>query len=1018
MKFRDIQKRAFFLLFLLLTSYSISFAAIRDLTGKMAGYALFIGMPNVAVLKDLTSQKTFTVQCLIASDKLGEAQKLLRDNQLSGYVTAVSFKNSPLPYVKNIFDVAIIGDQAVMTSLGVTKDEILRILTPEGVLLTGSSPTWIKEIKPASSGVSQTKHDVNIAAGRSFSDDSDLQLPFEMRWVNGPRWAQTLTQGLIAQVSAGGVEYMVTRLAMSNEYVGTHTGWETPLAPMKIVARNAFNGLILWEAPCDLTRTGQEPQKRVAADNNRFYCTNVNKVIGYNKYTGQKEIETPVYDGISFIGITGNSLLVGTSATLYGHSLTNGSLVWNYPLSNALKNWFEANGKIFLHLTANITVLNSQSGTLVYSKPVSELPGLIGILTTRNNILGILCESKFYAYSQSENKQLWSGDLSKNYGGIPSFRIYDNNIQVGLDVFSLTTGAKVTSYSKMANIYTKCQYPATTPKYIVDTRINVFSIDSTLQKSYPFTRTPCNSGVFIANGLIYGTPEDCVCNPNQIMANLAIGSSSKEATAADFTTVRQPIKGNGVSPTTSSSNSNDWPTTYGNQQRGLSTKAVGPTTLNLMNTKVVTNSPRDGAVSVSWRSSGTFGLTAPVVAGGIIHVADVEGGIVHAISETTYNTIWTFTAEGKISSAPTIEKGHCVFSSHDGYIYCLQADNGNLIWKNRVAPIEKRIPAFGLFESPWPVASGVAIVNDTVFGVGGHSSVGEGGFAVAAFKLSDGTMHYGTQLSGAASHNWGLADLLTVEGSTVWMRYFKIGKNASNYFTSNNDRIEGSRLGLLDYAVSFRMHNSWRSGMVTTVFERTGNDVTQVTHNGRIISFDESQVLVAGALKAKPFADDQQVELHARNSSTPIWTYPYGSGKSVLGAAMYSNACVIILGTYSVPMTVSSADVILLNRTDGTVVKTLKISDEPVFSGMALKDRKIYLSTRSGNLLTIGDGPGTATATPLLSRKQAAPGHCLYDIKGRRIESVLDNSSKVLTNSILIDVNQNKNVTKAIKIQK
>lgn len=966
---------------------SILTAAIPDYAGKFSGYALFIGSPKVTILKELTNRGTFSVQCLVNQEQLATAQKTIHDNQISGMVTAASFTTATLPYTSSIYDIIIVDDANLLSSLSISKNELLRILAPEGVLLTGTAPNYNKEVKPLS-GTSTQNHDFNYAMTKNFSDNSALQLPFELRWLNGPRWAQTLTQGLLAQISSGGVYYQLTKLAMGNEITGTNTITDPMTQPFWIVARNAYNGLILWEIPCELTKrlsyNGSGPSMGIAADQNRLYYLSVNKVIGVNKLTGTKEIETPTFSNFSFMGITSKALVVGTSTAITGYSLVNGTSIWNFPLNKNFISWKEANGLLFLHLTNTITVLQSETGVPVWSKPLSEFVNFRGIVTTERNSLGLLTATQFFMYAQNENRQIWAADVSRDYGATPLIRFFDDKIQIGTDVFTAANGTPINKYSRNLNFFShKCQIPTLTPNYIIDTRINVFSYDSVLLKSYPYTRTPCVSGVFIANGLIYGTPEDCVCNGDQIMSNLAIGTSSKEVTAADFTTVRQPIRGTAAAPTQFTTGEYDWPTLHGNTQRSLSTSAQSPSKLNLMGIKQVTNPKASTPVSLSWRSSGTFGMTPPVVVGNMLYVADVEGATMYGLSTSDLSTVWSFTCEGRISSPPTIYQGNCLFGSHDGYIYCLRADNGGLVWKNRVAPIEKRIPAYGLMESPWPAASGVVVVKDTAFIMAGQSVVSEGGFAIGAFKLSDGTMYYGANLGVHQNNIFGIMDVLKQNGTAVLFKELKIGKTVQGAGTTNT--IESCRMGLLDYTASFRKNDSWRSKIVPTQL-RSWASGTQLIHQARILPFDNDYAFVAGSVCAqwgKPITDDPKAELYSRSSLTPLWTYTYGSDKAVLAAGMYANACVLVLGTYDKPKVISKADIILLNRTNAQVMATLTVNEEPVFGGIALKNKQIYLSCRSGKILSIGEGTPVDVITVRQKPVQNTSNYSIVDIRGR-----------------------------------
>ena len=77
----------------------------------------------------------------------------------------------------------------------------------------------------------------------------------------------------------------------------------------------------------------------------------------------------------------------------------------------------------------------------------------------------------------------------------------------------------------------------------------------------------------------------------------------------------------------------------------------------------------------------------------------------------TGETAWTFSADGRIDSPPTYYRGRLLFGSRDGWVYCLRAADGALIWRFRAAPVDRRLVAFEQVESAWPVHGSVLVDN-------------------------------------------------------------------------------------------------------------------------------------------------------------------------------------------------------------------------------------------------------------------------------------------------------------------
>ena len=87
-----------------------------------------------------------------------------------------------------------------------------------------------------------------------------------------------------------------------------------------------------------------------------------------------------------------------------------------------------------------------------------------------------------------------------------------------------------------------------------------------------------------------------------------------------------------------------------------------------------------------------------------------------------------------MDTAPTIHRGLCLFGCKSGWVYCLRADDGRLIWRLRAAPLDERIVAYGQIESPWPVPGSVLVVDDVAYFAAGRQPLADGGILVFAVE--------------------------------------------------------------------------------------------------------------------------------------------------------------------------------------------------------------------------------------------------------------------------------------------
>jgi len=98
----------------------------------------------------------------------------------------------------------------------------------------------------------------------------------------------------------------------------------------------------------------------------------------------------------------------------------------------------------------------------------------------------------------------------------------------------------------------------------------------------------------------------------------------------------------------------------------------------------------------------------------------------HCVSAKTGEPIWNYYTQGAIRLAPTVWNDKVYFGSDDGWVYCLAANNGDLVWKLRAGPADDRLLGRGRMISRWPVRTGVLIDNGIAYfgaGVFPHETV-------------------------------------------------------------------------------------------------------------------------------------------------------------------------------------------------------------------------------------------------------------------------------------------------------
>jgi outer membrane protein assembly factor BamB len=105
----------------------------------------------------------------------------------------------------------------------------------------------------------------------------------------------------------------------------------------------------------------------------------------------------------------------------------------------------------------------------------------------------------------------------------------------------------------------------------------------------------------------------------------------------------------------------------------------------------------------------------PVVAGKTIFVGSMVSDSVTAYDSDTGAEKWRFYADGPIRFAPVIYKNRLYFASDDGYLYCLNAEDGSLIRSFLAGPATNKVIGNERLVSMWPVRGGPVLYDGTIY---------------------------------------------------------------------------------------------------------------------------------------------------------------------------------------------------------------------------------------------------------------------------------------------------------------
>ena len=204
-----------------------------------------------------------------------QARRHIRLLGLYGKVSADRLDGRRLPYTENLVNLV------VAEGLGqVTMDEVVRVLCPGGVTYVKMGDAWKKTVKPRPGEIDEWTHFLHGADGNAVAKDLLVGPPRHIQWVGGPRRARQHESlaSVSVVVSAGGRIFSIVD--------------EGPIASILLpanwflVARDAFNGVVLWKRPVGpweghlRSFRGGPPDlpRRLVAGSDRVYVT-----LGYGK---------------------------------------------------------------------------------------------------------------------------------------------------------------------------------------------------------------------------------------------------------------------------------------------------------------------------------------------------------------------------------------------------------------------------------------------------------------------------------------------------------------------------------------------------------------------------------------------------------------------------------------------------------------------------------------------------------------------------------------------------------------
>lgn len=104
-----------------------------------------------------------------------------------------------------------------------------------------------------------------------------------------------------------------------------------------------------------------------------------------------------------------------------------------------------------------------------------------------------------------------------------------------------------------------------------------------------------------------------------------------------------------------------------------------------------------------------------IIADGLVFFGSSADNKVYALDAATGNRRWAFFLDSPVRFAPAYWKRRLYVCGDDGYLYCLRAKTGKLIWRKRGGPSADMLLGNGRMISRWPARGAAAIVDDVLY---------------------------------------------------------------------------------------------------------------------------------------------------------------------------------------------------------------------------------------------------------------------------------------------------------------
>ena len=792
-------------------------AAIYERSGVQGGLVVELGLVDADLTAKLGKPDAVTLQTLDTDpERVARARRELEARGLYGKITVDRLDGPALPYADNLVNLIVLHDASGDRGrIDVSRDEIMRVLAPGGVLCSGmgqsssAGPEIVK--KPWPEEIDDWTHFLHSAAGNAVAADRRVVPAKTLQWIAGPKFCRSheIDSSLPAMVSAAGRLFYI----LDEGPIGV----TDPRFPARwmLIARDAFNGVLLWKRPLRpwgwqqwkpeirdadwRTLRGQrgrfpaEVPRRLVAVGDRVYAT-----LGFHDAplsildaaTGKVLTQCEGTEGTREIVVVDETVFArvqlsgadeakrrgrNVSTKLVALDAASGAVRWSQDVRNMnALSLTAAQGAVVFLRGAKLICHDQQDGRLRWEADCPR--GAIVVI--HKDVVVTTGRNGTHAFALADGAHLWKGPNTGRDLFVIDDLVWRVEETIGIldrreehwPTLSRHAGARLFGYDfrtgelrrtiDVANAmspghHLRCYRSKATDRFIIYPKrgAEFLDLEGDDHMRQDWLRGSCRFGVLPCNGLLYTPPDQCFCYIGAKMNGLVATSGDDATGTLDPRAPERLVRGPAyASPTDARAAPADWPCFRADAKRSGSNRQA----------QVSRRLDRQ------WETTLGAKLTQPTVAAGKVFVAAVDRHTVYALDAATGQTRWEFTAGGRVDSPPTYHAGRLLFGAGDGNVYCLDAATGEPAWQFLAAPSRRRIVAFGQVESPWPVHGSVLVLDSLAYVAAGRSTLVDGGVHFYALRPQSGeAVHHAHVEQARPDLSKDIGDHFAMDGSNV-----------------------------------------------------------------------------------------------------------------------------------------------------------------------------------------------------------------------------------------------------------